>query len=135
MQLDLSSLDSFERAISLFEEMAAYESLWSKQGAKFKTIADKFRKYPGTVLSKMVPENVKKEFKLILKNILDQFDVKNFGVRIHGANEYPEKLRDAKHPIEVFYYQGLWNLVNILSIAVVGSRKVSEEGEKNKKAC
>lgn len=130
MQLDFSSLDSFERAISPFEEMAAYEALWSEQGATFKTIADKFRKYPDTVPSEMVSENTRKEFKSILKGILDQFQVKHFGVRIHGANEYPEKLRDAKHPIEVFYYQGWWDLVNTPSIAVVGSRKVSEEGKK-----
>ncbi|WGL99176.1 DNA-protecting protein DprA [Arsenophonus sp. aPb] len=130
MQLDFSSLDSFERAISPFEEMAAYEALWSEQGATFRTIADKFRKYPDTVPSEMVPKNTRKEFKSILRDILDQFQVKNFGVRIHGANEYPEKLRDAKHPIEVFYYQGWWDLVNTPSIAVVGSRKVSEEGKK-----
>lgn len=42
--------------------------------------------------------------------------------------EYPQKLRDARHPIEVLYYQGWWDLVNTPSVAVVGSRKVSDEG-------
>lgn len=130
MQLDFSSSDSFERAISPFEEMAAYEALWSEQGATFRTIADKFRKCPDTVPSEMVPENIRKKFKSILKDIFVQYEVDNFGVRIHGANEYPEKLRDAKYPIEVFYYQGWWDLVNTPSIAVVGSRNVSEEGRR-----
>ncbi|WP_407905259.1 hypothetical protein [Escherichia coli] len=36
-QLDFGSTDPFERAISPFEEMAAYEALWSEKGATFKT--------------------------------------------------------------------------------------------------
>nr|CBA73720.1 conserved hypothetical phage protein [Arsenophonus nasoniae] len=110
--------------------MAAYEALWSENGATFRSIADRFRKYPDTIPSRMVTENVRKEFKEILKDIFDRFQVKHFGIRIHGANEYPEKLRDAKHPIEVFYYQGWWDLINTRSVAVVGSRRVSEEGKK-----
>jgi len=50
------------------------------------------------------------------------------GIRVNGVNEYPEKLRDALNPIEVFYYQGWWDLINSPSIAIVGSRKVSEAG-------
>lgn len=130
MQLNFSSLDSFGHAISPFEEMAAYEALWSENGATFRSIADRFRKYPDTIPSGMVTENVRKEFKEILKDIFDRFQVKHFGIRIHRANEYPEKLRDAKHPIEVFYYQGWWDLINTRSVAVVGSRRVSEEGKK-----
>ncbi|MDR5615282.1 MULTISPECIES: DNA-processing protein DprA [unclassified Arsenophonus] len=130
MQLNFSSLDSFDHVISPFEEMAAYEALWSENGATFRSIADRFRKYPDTIPSRMVTENVRKEFKEILKDIFDRFQVKHFGIRIHGANEYPEKLRDAKHPIEVFYYQGWWDLINTRNVAVVGSRRVSEEGKK-----
>ncbi|CDH01597.1 DNA-processing protein DprA [Xenorhabdus bovienii] len=131
LQLDFGSPNSFERAISPFEEMAAYEALWSEQGATFKTIADKFRESPAdTVPSELVSENVRDEFKRTLREILERYSVENFGVRVHGANEYPEKLRDAKHPIEVLYYQGWWDLVNTRSIAVVGSRKVSEEGKR-----
>ncbi|MBD1228316.1 DNA-processing protein DprA [Xenorhabdus griffiniae] len=130
LQLDFGSPNAFERAISPFEEMAAYEALWSEQGATFKTIADKFRQFPDTVPSELVPENVRTEFKEILKDIFTQYSVENFGVRVHGANEYPEKLRDAKHPIEILYYQGWWDLVNTRGVAVVGSRKVSEEGKR-----
>ncbi|EKN6297734.1 DNA-processing protein DprA, partial [Yersinia enterocolitica] len=64
---------------------------------------------------------------------LDKYNVEDFGVRVHGAGEYPEKLRDARHPIEVLYYQGWWDLVNTPSVAVVGSRKVSEEGARRTK--
>ncbi|MGJ0623988.1 DNA-processing protein DprA [Xenorhabdus bovienii] len=129
-QLDFSSPHSFDRAISPFEEMAAYEALWSEQGATFKTIADKFRQSPDTVPSELVSDNIREEFKKTLREILERYSVENFGVRVHGANEYPEKLRDAKHPIEILYYQGWWDLVNTRGIAVVGSRKVSEEGKR-----
>ena len=47
---------------------------------------------------------------------------------MHGAGEYPEKLRDAAHPVELIYYQGWWILVESRCVAVVGSRKPSDEG-------
>jgi DNA processing protein len=49
---------------------------------------------------------------------------------VHGAGEYPEKLRDAAHPVELIYYQGWWDLVNSRSVAVVGTRKPTREGLK-----
>ena len=55
-------------------------------------------------------------------------DVTRFGVRVHGAGEYPQKLRDAAHPIELLYYQGWWDLVESRSVAVVGTRKPTQEG-------
>ena len=51
-----------------------------------------------------------------------------FGVRVHGAGDYPERLRDAKHPVELLYYQGWWELVKSRCIAVVGTRKPTEDG-------
>ena len=45
--------------------------------------------------------------------------MKDFGVRVHGAVEYPQKLRDAKHPIELLYYRGRWDLVDTKCVAVV----------------
>lgn len=115
--------------MSPFREMAAYEALWTEQGATFKTIADKFRNAQGCVLpSELVSDSTIETFKSKMKNILAKYNVEDFGVRVHGAGEYPEKLRDARHPIEVLYYQGWWDLVNTPSVAVVGSRKVSEEG-------
>ncbi|MEI9744893.1 DNA-processing protein DprA [Enterobacter ludwigii] len=128
-QLDFGSPDPFERAISPFEEMAAYEALWSEKGATFKTIADKFREAPeGAVPSDLVAGSTIASFKTRLKEIMSRYAVKDIGIRVHGAGEYPEKLRDARNPVEVIYYQGWWDLVNTRSVAVVGSRKVSDEG-------
>ncbi|MEO8844183.1 MAG: DNA-processing protein DprA [Kofleriaceae bacterium] len=54
--------------------------------------------------------------------------VERFGVRIHRAFEYPSKLRDAKDPIELLYFQGVWELVETPSVAVVGTRNPTDEG-------
>ncbi|WP_024873125.1 DNA-processing protein DprA [Tolumonas lignilytica] len=132
-QLDFMSAiesDPFDRAIAPFTEMAAYEALWAEQGATFKTIADKFRGNSNLLPSDLVDPSKIEEFKAILRSIFGKYSVKNVGVRVHGAAEYPAKLRDARHPIELLYYQGWWDLVNTRSVAVVGSRKVSEEGRR-----
>lgn len=48
---------------------------------------------------------------------------------MHGAGDYPEKLRVADHPIELLYFQGWWDLVNSpRSVAVVGTRNPTDEG-------
>lgn len=128
-QFDFGHKSSFERAISPFREMAAYEALWTEKGATFKTIADKFRHAPaGARPSDLVSDTTIDAFKSRLKDIFSQYEIEDIGVRIHGAGEYPQKLRDARHPVELFYYQGWWDLVNTRSVAVVGSRKASEEG-------
>jgi DNA processing protein len=43
---------------------------------------------------------------------------------------YPNKLRDARHPIEMLYFQGTWELAETRSVAVVGSRNATEDGKK-----
>ena len=50
-----------------------------------------------------------------------------FGVRVHGAGEYPERLRDAKHPVELLYFQGHWPLTETRCVSVVGTREASAE--------
>jgi DNA processing protein len=54
--------------------------------------------------------------------------IQHFGVRVHGAGDYPPKLRDAVHPIELLYFQGLWDLVATRCVAIVGTREPSLEG-------
>lgn len=127
MQL-FQSLEDFEDAISPLEEMAAYESLWVEQGATFKTIADKFRASPGALPSDLVPLAARDAFLQELKKHLTCDYIRQLGIRIHGASDYPAKLRDADHPIEAFYYQGWWDLTQFPAVAVVGARKPSEEG-------
>ncbi len=49
--------DFLSRAVSPIRELAAYEALWSKPKASFKSIADKFRQADGALPSELVPED------------------------------------------------------------------------------
>ncbi|WP_338012037.1 DNA-processing protein DprA [Mesorhizobium sp. LCM 4577] len=42
---------------------------------------------------------------------------------------YPQKLRDAKRPIELLYFQGIWELTETRRIAIVGAREASDNGK------
>jgi len=107
--------------------------LWKKRNTTFKKLADEFKKY-GDILPSELLIQISIENKEIVKSeILDILSKKlkyNLGIVIKGTIDYPEKLKDAKYPLELFYYQGNLELLNTRSISVVGARKVSEEGKK-----
>lgn len=121
--------DGYKFAISPFLELGAYETLWQQPGATFPSIAKKFADDSGLVPSDLVPEDeAKRNADLAYTKLTASDNIGKLGVRVHGAAEYPEKLRDAKHPVELLYYQGWWDLVFSRSVAVVGSRKASKDG-------
>ncbi len=117
------------KPISPSREMGAYEALWAHQKASFKTLADCFRNSPDAMPSELVSED---EIHTALSKVQDEIArtrVQDFGVRVYGSEDYPDRLRDAAHPIELLYYRGWWDLIDSPKrIAVVGSRNVSEEG-------
>lgn len=117
-----------DRPISPIEEMGAYEYLWLQPKASFRRIADLFREQQARVPSDLVPREISLETASTLLKLINEENVGNFGVRVNGAGEYPQKLRDADHPVELLYFQGYWELVESRSVAVVGSRKPSQEG-------
>lgn len=122
----------FLNAVSPLKEMAAYEALWRHKGSSFKTIAEKFR---GTdaLPSDMVTITEIEQAIVKLQELTKNTNLGSFGVRIHGTRDYPDKLRDARHPLEILYYQGWWDLVNTRCVAVVGARNVSDDGVKRAK--
>ncbi len=115
--------------------MTSYETLWGMKDATQKTIAELFRRYPG------LPSRVLKELRTG-KMFLDELDelyesvrsfletISGFSVSVHGAFQYPEALRDAQYPLELFYYRGQIELIEGRCISLVGARKVSNEGVK-----
>jgi DNA processing protein len=118
------------RAMSPFRELGAYEALWLRPESSFKRVADLFRENENALPSDLVPA---KEADAIADRVVSHLrdsGVRHFGVRVHRAGEYPQKLRDASHPIELLYYQGAWDLVESRCVAVVGTRKPSAEGIK-----
>ena len=124
-QEDLESL-----AISPLKEIGAYEALWAQKEMSFKKIADKHRASPESLLSDFVEGTSYEEFAARTLDILAKsgIGVGEFGIRVHGQWEYPERLRDATHPVELLYFRGWWGLVYTRSVAVIGTRKPSKQG-------
>ncbi|MER8516083.1 DNA-protecting protein DprA [Mesorhizobium sp. M1060] len=114
--------------ISPGKEMGAYECLWLEDRATFKTIADRFKADPTALPSDFVEPSKVEDAARSAFEILRSKGVKKFGVRVNHAGDYPPKLRDARHPVELLYFQGAWELTETRSVAIVGSRKASDEG-------
>ncbi|EJF91668.1 DNA-processing protein DprA [Bartonella tamiae] len=126
------ALDIFNayKAISPRIEMGAYEAMWLEKGASFKSIAQKFLNDKKAMPSDLVSES---EAEKCAKEVIQRFydaGINKFGIRINKAGDYPTKLRDAVHPIELLYYQGDWELTEAKSFAIVGSRDASELGQR-----
>jgi DNA processing protein len=119
------------RAISPVLEMGAYEALWAKPDTTFPSLARKFRESPDSLPSDFVTEYEARYFSNVVRQMLRDAGAKQFGVRIHRAGEYPQKLRDAEDPVELLYYQGWWDLVETQSVAVVGTRHPSSQALEN----
>jgi DNA processing protein len=118
------------RVVSPFLELGAYEALWMREGMTVKRMADLFRERPEALPSDLVPEGEAREMAERVVGVLREKGVERFGVRVHRAGEYPAKLREARHPVEVLTFQGWWSFVEQRSVAVVGTRKASEEGRR-----
>ena len=117
------------RTISPLLELGAYEALWALPAmTTFRKVADRFREDPDALPSDLVERGVAAEKASWVVNRHLSRGVRRFGVRVHRAGEYPAKLRDATHPVELLQYQGIWHLSELPSVAVVGTRKPSEEG-------
>ena len=130
MELDLGVPADGTLGISPQREMGAYEALWDEDGATFKTISEKLGKRPDTVPSDLVEPQRAERYREVVRDVMAKAKVERFGIRVFGAGEYPNKLRDADYPVAVLYYRGWWDLINSRSVAVVGTRTPSEEGIK-----
>src|SRR6266446_656547 len=96
------------KPISPWREMGAYEALWTDTKAWFKSLAERFAANPGSLPSdffEMQGQDVPKEHAEKAHAILEGGGVKRYGIRIHGAGEYPLKLRNAEYPVELLYYR------------------------------
>ncbi|SIR38467.1 DNA processing protein [Rhizobium sp. RU35A] len=109
-------------------ELGAYEALWSEQNASFKSLAEKFAESPEARPSDFIPPE---QARLVASRVIDKLrgpDGTRFDVRVRGELEYPERLRQATHPVELLYFQGRWELIATRSVAVVGTRKPTADG-------
>jgi DNA processing protein len=127
-ELALDEINFESQAISPLRELGAYEALWDKAETTFKTLSEKFAARPNSVPSDFVSSTQARKYAEFVQRRFREAEVTQFGVRVHGAGEYPQKLRDAAHPVELLYYQGWWDLVESRSVAVVGTRNPTADG-------
>lgn len=116
------------RSLSPLVEMGAYEALWLQPGTTFPRLAELFRRHEDALPSHFIEPEVAQEAARATLESLHRAGISSFGLRVHGAGEYPAKLRDARNPVELLYYRGWWSLVESPCVAVVGTRKPSSEG-------
>ena len=116
------------RAVVPARELGAYEAIWAREGTSFKTIADVFRAQPGALPSDFAGGSETETYSRMALGAIRAAGIKRFGIRVHGAGEYPEKLRDAQHPVQLLYFQGNWDLTASRCVAIVGTRTPSEDG-------
>jgi DNA processing protein len=128
MRLALSDSGPALSPISPRREFGAYEALWLEKGATFKSLADRFAIDSEALPSDFVPAQLADQCATEVMAALKKAGVHQFGVRIHHAGDYPAKLRDARHPVELLYYRGAWEISETRCMAVVGSREASPDG-------
>ncbi|MDR1700183.1 MAG: DNA-processing protein DprA [Lachnoclostridium sp.] len=132
-----SVIDSFVLDyISPYKELLAYEYIWARESSSFKEIANllsKQDKLPSEVVNELIAlfkeeDPLYQEVKSLINEKLQKN--KNFSILLKESHQYPDKLLDAKYPIDLFYYRGNPDLAHNKCISVVGTRQVSEEGKR-----
>jgi DNA processing protein len=116
--------------ISPRRELGAYEALWLEKGATFKSLAERFAADPSATPSDFVSAAVADAHATEVLTKLSKAGVSRFGVRLNLTGNYPPKLRDARHPVEMLYFQGTWELAESRCVAVVGSRNATDDGKR-----
>jgi len=119
------------KIIAPMRELIAYEALWDNKKANVKTIAKLFAGskdlLPSDLVSKEAFDNMAPLIKKIIFESNTGYDT-NFLVK--GSYDYPERLNSAEHTVTALYYSGNLNLLNTRCIAIVGTRKPSDDGKK-----
>ena len=113
------------------KEVGAYEALWNDRKTSFKSLSERFASNPGSRPSDFVDPEVIESFKIKVTEMIksNQLDYRT-SILINGTYDFPSKLKDAKEPVEVLYYSGNLDYLSTRSVAIVGTRKPSEEGKK-----
>lgn len=133
----VSKIEQEFKVISPYNELLAYEFLWAQNHSSLKKIAEILSlqaKLPSEVINNFNPDLFGdfNERKNTIKEFIDN-KIKSsppFSLLLKESPQFPDKLLDAKYPINLFYYRGNPDLSNTDCISVVGTRKVTTEGRK-----
>lgn len=110
-------------------EIGAFEALWANGISSFKQLRDKLVSARASMLSELIDHDTAIRFYQWAVDRLQEAGINNFGVRIDGTIDYPNKLHDSDYPLALLYYLGNWDLIySKPGISVVGTRSPSIEG-------
>ena len=109
-------------------EMGAYEALWDRPGASFKRVHEWIAGAASGRAGDLVPAETAEAYAQTISHRLAEASLDDVGVKLSGEADYPQRLGDARHPLQAMYYRGRWDLVHTRSVAVVGARQISAQG-------
>lgn len=118
-------------AISPYNELIAYEFLYSRKGASLKKIVEE------TVnVQKLPSEAFYEQFGMVAPSDLEDVErcveskLGSFSIAINNTPSWPDKLKDSARPTPVLYYRGDIGLMEAPNVSVVGARKASDQGKR-----
>jgi len=134
---------NIDAPISPYNELIAYEYLWSIPGSSLKNISNQLNSknssiLPSTILAEEYSFLINDGFEKQKKEIQDFIDQKiknppHFSILLKENPQYPDKLLDTKYLVDLLYYRGNPDLANRKCISVVGTRNISNDGVKRTK--
>ena len=121
-------MNAFSGAISPYNELLSYETLWSRDGATLKKVSEYLEgiTVPSKAQFNLEDLSRKDEIDSYLMNI-----ERDFSILTAENYQYPIALQDPTHKIKLLYYQGDLGLLDAPKrISIVGARKATPNGEK-----
>ncbi len=117
-------------AVSPYEELKAYEYLYSRKGESLHKLAN------ATVRCNKLPSELLEERQGLFgldddyEDMVEYIDTKlgTCSFAINGTYSWPERLEDSAQPAPVLYYRGDINLLKTRSVSVVGARGATPDG-------
>ncbi|MDI1352725.1 MAG: DNA-protecting protein DprA [bacterium] len=133
VQLNLSiDNDSISPSI----EIGAFEALWSIREnniSSFKQLRERLNASDSKLPSDLIDLKTAQDFYQKAVSRLKESGITNFGIKIDGTIDFPQKLQDADYPLALLYYMGNWDLIFTRGVSVVGTRNPSQDGIKRTK--
>lgn len=125
----VNALEGFPDLISPVHEIASYETLWTHYTTPVQ-VAKLFARFDNTLPSNVIAsEGISAdEVETVQSEAESLMPFTEYAALFYRDFEYPNRLRDAKHPVEVLYYRGNLDLLSSRSVAVVGAREASQAG-------
>jgi len=120
----------FQNAVSLWEEMVAYEALYEINEGSLSKTAMLFKKRD------CLPSEILGDFRKVLPkldSLVEKIEMylsplRGFSIALHRTFQYPERLRGAEYPPELFYYRGDLGFTESRCVSIIGDRNASDEG-------